>query len=227
MPFHNRREAGTQLAHRLESMRPRRPAVLALPRGGVPVGFEIATTLDAPLDVLVIRKIGAPENPEFGIGAAAEDGSHWINQDIADALGLNDIEVDEAITRQVKEAKERAWRYRGNRPMLDITGRTVILVDDGLATGGTAIAAARVLRRRGAQQVVFAAPVGAPRSLLRLERFVDRVVCIDTPEDFSAVGLWYDDFSQISDEEVIRLLAEAAQIHQHRTRTTYGRTGTD
>lgn len=189
------------------------PIVVGLPRGGVPVAFEVARALGAPLDVLVARKLGAPGNPEYGIGAIAEGDVVVLDQTAIAALRLTHDEVAGLIQRESAELDRRAGAYRDSGTPAPIAGRTVILVDDGLATGVTATAAARALRKRGARHVVLAVPVGAPQSVTALSHEFDAIVCPEQPERFLSVGLWYADFSQIGDDEVVALLAQLRDPH--------------
>jgi len=209
--FKDRIEAGRSLASELEKMVFGNPVVIALPRGGVPVGAEVAKRLNAPLDVLVTRKIGSPENPEYGIGAISENGTFWLNENAVRKLGLSEIETRVLIKKEEKEIRRRVHQYRGDRPITDVRDRTVILVDDGLATGVTARASMRALREMGAERVILAAPVGAPDTAAALADEADQVVCLELPMGFYSVGAWYENFEQTSDEEVIQLLSEAHQ----------------
>jgi len=209
--FKDRRQAGENLAQLLERFREEHPVVVGMPRGGVPVAAEVALALDAPLDVAVVRKIGAPQNPEYAIGAVAEGGVHVLSSRAARALGLSDAHVQTLVARVADELAERGRRYRGGREPAVLSGRTVILVDDGLATGRSAHAAIRSVRGRGAARVILAVPVGAPDSVQALLGAVDEIVCAKTPEDLWAVGLWYEDFAPTSDEEVVMLMAQAAE----------------
>ena len=206
--FQDRHDAGRQLAALLGHLREERPLVVGIPRGGVPVAAEVASALGAPLDVTVVRKIGAPQNPEFAIGALAEGGVHVLSERVVRAVGLSDSELETLIARVDRELGERLRRYRGAREPVELTGRTVILVDDGLATGSSALAAVWSLRKRGAARVILAVPVAAPESLAALRAEADEVVCVEAPADLWAVGYWYEDFSPTSDEEVAALLAE-------------------
>jgi predicted phosphoribosyltransferase len=208
--FRDRAEAGRLLADELARHRLTDPIVLALPRGGVPVGYEVASRLGAPLAVFVARKIGAPGQPELGIGAIAEDNSAVVDRATARALSVSAAEFEELATREQAELERRVQRYRGGRPLPDITGRDVVLVDDGLATGVTAEAALRALRARAPRRLVLAAPVCAPETAERLKGVADEVVCLYAPPDFGAVGAWYDDFGQTSDAEVLDLLGRAS-----------------
>ena len=206
--FKDRRDAGRHLAALLEPVRGERPVVIGIARGGVPVAAEVARVLRAPLDVAVVRKIGAPQNPEFAIGALAEGNVHVLSANAVRGLRLDDAAVGALIARAEGELTDRLRRYRGTREPLDLNGRTAIVVDDGLATGRTALAAVRSLRRRGASRVILAAPVAAPESARALRPEADAVVCAQTPRDLWAVGYWYEDFGPTSDEEVAALLAE-------------------
>lgn len=205
--FHDRRDAGRRLAELLKPYRGERPIVIGIPRGGVPVAAEVARALEAPLDVTIVRKIGAPQNPEFALGALAEGGVHVLNEDSVKMLGLSDAGVRALIEEIEGELLARVRRYRGTRAPLELQGRTAILVDDGLATGSSALAAVQSLRKRGAERVILAAPVAASESADRLRRYADSVVCVEEPQDLWAVGLWYEDFRPTTDEEVVKLLA--------------------
>lgn len=207
--FEDRADAGRRLAGRLTPLRDENPIVLALPRGGVPVGVEISRALDAPLDVFVSRKLGAPDQPELGIGAVAQGGARILNEDIVEQIGVTDEYVEEITAREFAEVERRLRILRGDRPEPDIRDRTAILVDDGLATGVTARAAVGALRRRNPRRLVLAVPVCPPRTAHLLAPEVDDLVCLYTPEDFVAVGLWYRDFEQVSDDEVVKLLQKA------------------
>jgi predicted phosphoribosyltransferase/dienelactone hydrolase len=209
MLFRDRREAGRYLAQELAPLASERPVVVALPRGGVPVAYEIARALSAPLDVLAVRKLGAPSNPEFGVGAVAEDGSAVLDERSARAVGLTHETLNALVAREAAELVRRVERYRGGREMVAAEGRTVILVDDGLATGLSDLAAVRALRARRPKQIVLAVPVGPADSVRMLATEADEVVCPHVPHDFGGVGRWYRDFSQVSDEEVVELLADA------------------
>lgn len=209
--FEDRVDAGRRLGERLSAYRDSSATVVALPRGGVVVGYEVACALGAPLDVLVARKLGAPGRPELGIGAVAPGGVRVLDQAAVTWLGITPEQLDEVTAREEVEMDRRIRRYRGDRPALDVKGQTVILVDDGLATGGTARAAIASLKEQGAAKIVLGVPVCAPETAHAIADEVDEVVCLTTPEDFRAVGYWYDDFSQTTDEEVLALLnAETA-----------------
>ncbi len=214
MRFRDREEAGRMLAKRLREKLEEPPAVvLALPRGGVPVGYEVATALEAPLEVLVARKLGVPWRPELGMGAIAEGGALYVNPEV---LAYADLTNEDALAVAQQEARELARRvrlYRGERPLPDVRGRTVALVDDGLATGGTARAAARAVRTLGPRRLVLAVPVAAAETAEALRRAeVDEVVAVQEPDPLGAVGVWYEDFHQVDDEEVLALLMEAHHL---------------
>ncbi|MEU9987398.1 phosphoribosyltransferase family protein [Streptomyces sp. NPDC048045] len=210
MRFRDRAEAGRVLAGLLSDLSGRGelpdPLVLALPRGGIAVAAPVARALGAPLDVLVVRKIGAPHHEEFAVGALAPGDAPLFDPDTLDHLGLTEQRLAPVVERERRELARREQRYRGDRPPLDPTGRTVIVVDDGLATGATARAALRHLRNRAPARIVLAVPVGAPDSLDRLAAEADLVVCPHRPAAFSAVGQWYDDFEQLTDADVLDVL---------------------
>jgi predicted phosphoribosyltransferase len=208
--FADREDAGRALAASLEAWRARPDAiVLGLPRGGVPVAFEIATALDLPLDVLVVRKLGLPWQPELAMGAIAGGGALVVNAEVVRYLPPGDDALETVRAREQRELERREREYRGDRPPLDPRGLSVVLVDDGLATGATMEAAVRSLRSLGAQRVVVAVPVAAVEARERIAAVADEVVCLETPEFFSAVGQWYRDFGQTSDAEVTGLLERA------------------
>jgi predicted phosphoribosyltransferase len=211
MLFQDRRHAGQLLAEKLRGYVGRPDVVvLALPRGGVPVGLEVARALHAPLDVFLVRKLGLPGHEELAMGAIASGGVRVLG-DIVQSLNIP-AEVIEAVTaKEEKELKRRERMYRDDRPAPDVHGRTVILVDDGLATGATMHAAVAALRRQGPAEVIVAVPVGSPDTCADFQGEADKVVCARTPDPFYAVGLWYDDFSQTTDQEVHDLLAQAAR----------------
>jgi putative phosphoribosyl transferase len=207
MPFRDRREAGRRLAERLSGLQTSSPLILGLPRGGVPVAFEVADALGAPLDVLVVRKLGVPFQPELGMGAVGEDGVRVLNQDVLRQARVSDAQLAEVEARERAAVEERAKRLRRGRPAIPLAGRTVVIVDDGLATGGTARAAVRVARARGAERVVLAVPVAPPETVAALRADADDVIAVETPEPFFAIGGWYTDFSPTQDQEVVDLLA--------------------
>src|SRR5213082_2352667 len=210
--FPNRPEAGRLLAEKLENYAGRSDVVvLGLPRGGVPVAYEVAQRLGAPLDVFVVRKLGVPGFEELAAGAIASGGVRVLNEDVIRALPNAD-EIIEAVTkRESAEVERREQEYRDGRPAPEIRGRTVILIDDGLATGATMRAAVKALRHRRAAKIVVAVPVGPPDTCKEFEDEADEVVCASAPEFFQAVGQYYEDFSQTSDQEVRELLARAAE----------------
>jgi predicted phosphoribosyltransferase len=209
--FADRVEAGRRLADRLAAYA-RRPdvLVLALPRGGVPVASEVARALGAPLDVFVVRKLGVPGHEELAMGAIASGGVCVLNRDTVRALDVPARLIEAVARREIQELRRRERAYRDDRPAPAVRGRTVILVDDGLATGSTMRAAVEALRRLGPARVVVAVPVAAPATCAEFRGVADECVCVTTPEPFFAVGAWYDDFSQTTDEEVRELLARAA-----------------
>ena len=207
MLFRNRSEAGRLLAGHLKSYADRADVVvLALPRGGVPVAFEVAEVLRAPLDVFVVRKLGVPGQEELAMGAIATGGVRVTNEEVVRHLRIDADVLDSVAAREACELERREREYRGGRPAPELRGRTVILVDDGLATGSTMRAAARALRVSGPARVVVAVPVGAPQTCEEFRDEVDEVICAMTPEPFRGVGQWYDDFAQTSDDEVHELL---------------------
>jgi putative phosphoribosyl transferase len=201
----NRVEAGKQLASALKTAS-KDAIVLAVPRGGVIVGFEVAKALGIPLDVIVTKKIGAPGNPELAIGAVAEDGTFFVDEDLVRRLGVPEAYITAEVKRQRQEIQRRLVRYRGNIPYPSLKNRGVIIVDDGVATGFTLKAALRLVRSKGAQTVTVAIPVGPPDTIRELKKLADRVVCLHAPEPFYAIGQFYVDFTQTSDEEVTGLL---------------------
>jgi putative phosphoribosyl transferase len=207
MLFLDRTEAGRVLAHRLAAYANYPDAVvIALPRGGVPVAFEIAEELNLPLDILVVRKLGLPGHEEFAMGAIASGGARFLNQDLIRQLSLSDEIIGHIVAREQRELERRERTYRGQRPALDVRGHTVIIVDDGLATGSSMRAAIAALREKRPTKLIVAVPVGAGMTCSELEELADEVICLEKPENFSAVGLWYRDFSQVTDEEVNNLL---------------------
>jgi putative phosphoribosyl transferase len=213
-PFRDRREAGRALAKALTRYAGRPDVlVLALPRGGVPVAFEVAAALNAPLDVFLVRKLGVPDHEELAMGALAAGGVTVRNEDVIAELDIPEEVIARTATREGRELTRRIRAYRGDRPALDVQGRTIILVDDGLATGSTMRAAVVALRQLGPARIVVGVPVAAPRTCEALAAEADEVVCALTPERFVAVGRWYEDFSQTTDAEVRALLAQAER-HQ-------------
>jgi len=222
MLFENRQEAGRRLARELLHLKSRRPVVLALPRGGVPVGFEIASALEAPLDLVLVRKIGAPGMSELAVGAIAEgeELDKVIDEGIIAELGVTEAYLDEEIARQAREIERRRELYLKGRPAVDVRHRTALVVDDGIATGATMRVALRAVRRRGPEKLVMAVPVAPSHTIERLRAEVDEIVCLATPEDFRAIGLFYADFHQVGDEEVIALLDRSARLISARANHT-------
>ncbi len=209
--FQDRRDAGRRLAARLAAYAGRPDTiVLALPRGGVPVGFEVARALGAPLDVFLVRKLGMPGREELALGALASGGVRVLNEGLVRELAIPEEVIDAIAAAESRELARREAAYRDDRPPPAIGGRTVILTDDGLATGATMRAAVAALRRRGPAAIVVAVPVAAPATCEAFRAIVEEVVCLVLPEPFEAVGYWYADFSQTTDEEVRDLLARAA-----------------
>lgn len=214
--FANRADAGRRLAARLtEIPRQRLPKerliVLGLPRGGVPVASEIASALAAPLDVIVVRKLGVPNQVELAMGAIGEEGVRIVNDEVVRAAGVDASEFAEVETRERHELARRASRFRGQRDRLALAGCTVLIVDDGIATGSTVRAACQVARARGAGRVIVAAPVAPPGAVESLRSVADDVIVLSSPPSFGAIGQFYDDFTQTSDEEVVRLIDRAAR----------------
>ena len=206
--FRNRTDAGRRLAEKLAAYADRPDVlVLALPRGGVPVGFEVARALGAPLDVFLVRKLGVPGYEELAMGAVATGGVRVLNDEIVRGLGISEHEIDAVVARELRELSRRDRLYRGDRPLWDVAGRTVILVDDGLATGATMRAAVQALRQQQPGRIVAAVPTASPDTCQVLKAEADDVICAITPEPFFAVGHWYDDFAQTTDDEVRELLA--------------------
>lgn len=207
--FRNRSDAGRRLAKALSGYKGRSPVVLALPRGGVPVAAEVAATLDAPLDLVLVRKIGVPFQPELAMGAVV-DGAEPIvvrNEDVIRLAGITDEEFRAARDEELAEIERRRQRYLGARGRATVAGRVAIVIDDGIATGATMRAALHATRKRNPQELVLAVPVASPTSIEELQGEVDAVVCLETPDPFAAIGCFYDDFRQVSDEEVIATLA--------------------
>jgi len=210
--FKDRKQAGKKLAEALLKYKAETPVILAIPRGGVPVAYEVAIALDAPLDIVVVRKLGAPGQPELGIGAVV-DGDHpqgVLNEEIMAELAVSQDYLDREVARQLKEIRRRQEAYRGGRASEKIEGRTVIVIDDGIATGGSMRAALRGVRRSNPKRLVMAVPVAPTETIESLRPEVDDVVCLSTPEFFAAIGEFYEDFGQTSDKEVTELL-DAAQ----------------
>jgi len=209
--FLDRHDAGLRLAAALTKYADRPEViVLALPRGGVPVAYEVAQELHVPLDVFLVRKLGVPGHEELAMGAIATGGVRILDRHLIQMLGVGPDEIERVTARELRELERREILYRDNRPAPDVTGWTVILVDDGLATGSTMRAAVEALRREGARSIVVAVPIAAPDTCESLRQEVDDIVCAVTPEPFRAVGIWYVDFSETSDQEVRDLLERAA-----------------
>lgn len=207
----NRVEAGRLLAEQLAHLRDSDPIVLGLPRGGVPVAFEVAKALEAPLDVIIVRKLGVPRQPELAMGAIGEEGVRVLNPSLIRSAGISEADIDEVERRERAVIEQRARTLRGDRPALRLGGRATILVDDGIATGATTRAAIEVARAHGATNVVLAVPVAPADTLELLRRLADEVVCLATPEPFMAVGAWYQDFTPTTDAEVLELLELAGR----------------
>ncbi|WP_129657104.1 phosphoribosyltransferase [Rothia halotolerans] len=209
--FLDRHDAGRLLGQELARTPLPAPVILGLPRGGVPVAAEVAVRLDAPLDVLVVRKLGLPEHPELAMGAVGEGGVTVLNPDVVRSSGVSRERLEEVARRERAEVESRSERFRRGRPGLELAGRTAVIVDDGAATGATARAACLIARAQGAEHVVLAVPVAPPRLVdsLAAAGDADEVVCLHAPRDFGAVGAFYEDFSQTSDAEVVRILGAA------------------
>lgn len=218
MSFTDRTQAGQRLAERLRHLGGEDVVVLALPRGGVPVAFEVAQALQAPLDVILVRKLGVPSQPELGMGAIGEDDVRVINEDVLTQTRVSQAELAGVEQRERAELHRRAAHYRGDRPRVPIAGRTAVVVDDGIATGSTARAACRVAKAHGAGRVVLAVPVAPPEAVAAMREDADEVVCLQTPRVFFAIGQWYADFAQTSDEQVVDLLHRAATMPRQATR---------
>jgi predicted phosphoribosyltransferase len=213
MRFRNRIEAGQQLAKRLTKYADRPDVlVLALPRGGVPVGYEVAQALNAPLDVFVVRKLGVPGHEELAMGAIASGGVRVLNGEVVESLRIPDEVIDAAAARELRELERRERAYRDDRPPPEVQGRTVVLVDDGIATGSTMKAAIEALRQLEANRVVVAVPTAALSTAREMRSDVDELVAVMTPADFLGVGQWYEDFSQTKDEEVRDLLERSSRL---------------
>lgn len=209
MIFKNRVDAGRQLAKLLIPLKDEKPVVLGLPRGGVPVAFEVAKVLNAPLDVLIIRKLGVPWQPELAFGAIGEGGERYLNPDVLENIHITKEEIEEVESKEFVEIKKRQLHFHGNRKPIDISHKLVIIVDDGIATGATVQVACQVAKTRGAKEVVIATPVASSEAVIRLNLIADKCLVLDIPESFNAVGEWYEDFSQTTDDEVVRILQES------------------
>ena len=211
MTFHDRTDAGKQLAEKLSTYRSRDDAiVLGLPRGGVPVAFAVAEELGLPVDTFVVRKVGVPGREELAMGAVASGEVVVKNDEVIEKLGIPDHVFDEVLRREAEEVRRREDAYRGHRSPLPLDGRVAIIVDDGLATGATMRAAVRAVKQRGPQEIVAAAPVATPETVAQLEQLADRVVTVHQPTALDGVGAWYDDFQQITNAEVTEVLEKAA-----------------
>jgi putative phosphoribosyl transferase len=209
-PYRDRADAGRRLAGELEEYAGRSDVVvLALPRGGVPVAFEVAEAIDAPLDLMIVRKLGLPGQEELAMGAIATGDVRVMNEPLVERLGLSGDVIEQVVERERRELHRRQKEYRGDRPPPQVKDKCVILIDDGLATGATMLAAAQAIRQLQPREIVVAVPVAPPDTCQQLEQHVDRVVCAETPWMFRGVGQWYDDFSQTSDREVRQLLDRA------------------
>lgn len=211
MRFADRTDAGRRLGERVAALELSDAVILALPRGGVPVGYEVAAALNAPLDVVIARKLGAPFQPELGVGAIAEGGVLVLEDATLDSLGLSRADMDATVAQERIELERRVRHYRGHRRLPPTAGRSVVVVDDGLATGVTARAALRSVRRGSPAQLILAVPVGPPDADRIMSGEADHVVCLEQPERLTAVGQWYDDFRQTDDETVLELLTEAGR----------------
>ena len=208
MPFRNRSEAGRRLAVALAGYKEQEPSILALPRGGVAVAAEVAAALDAPLDLILVRKVGVPFQPEFAMGAVADGGGSTIvrTEDVIEHVGIDEAEFKALCDAELAEIERRRERYLGNRERAEIAGRTAIVIDDGVATGATTRAALRATRMRNPKRLVLAVPVAPSDSLTELRREADDIMCLEDDSVFEAIGLYYRDFRQVSDEEVIEIL---------------------
>ena len=212
--FVDRSDAGQKLGALLQKFRGSNVIVLALPRGGVVVGFQVAKALEAALDVVIVRKIGAPDNPEFGIGAISESGVRILDRKTIKQRGYKQKEIEAVIQKELQEMRRRKTLYSTNRPKYSISKKTVILVDDGVATGVTAQAAIKSVLKKKPVHLVFATPVCAKESTMNLSQMVDEFICLISPEGLTAIGAYYEDFSQVSDKEVIEYLENTREIKQ-------------
>jgi putative phosphoribosyl transferase len=220
--FANRVDAGKRLVSELKNLVGKNAIVLAIPRGGVVVGYEIANAFNIPLDVIIPRKIGAPSNPELAIGAMTEDGTIILDKSLVSYLGVSQDYIEEESERQKNEIERRLKLYRGIEPYPNLAGKEVIIVDDGIATGSTMKAALASAKNRGAKTVIIAVPVGPPSTIKELKRQADKVVCSYTPEYFQAIGQFYRDFEQTTDAEVIQLLKQNKQRNPGKTAEVMG-----
>ncbi len=225
--YRNRCEAGRVLADELKSAVPdEHPLILALPRGGVPVGYEVARELRGDLDIFLVRKLGMPGEEELALGAIASGGVRVLNRDLIEYLRVSESTIDEVTAREQAVLEKRERLYREGRLPISVRERTVLLVDDGLATGASMLAAARAVREREPERVIIAVPVAAKSTCDELAREADLVVCTATPHPFGAVGIWYQDFAQVNDQEVRRLLEDAARAEGRQERAVGARTAT-
>ncbi|EEG77831.1 phosphoribosyltransferase [Dethiobacter alkaliphilus] len=215
--YRNRREAGEILARELEGYKNYDTVIYAVPRGGVPVALPVADALDSQLDLIIPRKIPAPHQPEVAIGAVCEDGEVLLDPYLVQRLGISDEYINEAAAREVSEIKRRLQAYRGKRPVTDLSGRTAMVIDDGVATGFTITAALQSISRRGPRELVLAVPVAPPDTVETLSQEVDRIYCPLQPENFYAVGQFYDDFNQLTDDEISRMLQKRETQYPGRT----------
>jgi len=208
MPFKNRSEAGQELARALSNYKDQSPVILALPRGGVPVAAEVAAALNAPLDLILVRKIGVPFQPELAMGAVVDGGAPIIvrNEDVIRSAGIDEMEFKAVCDGELAEIERRRQRYLGSRECVNVTGRTAIVIDDGIATGATTRAALRATRMRNPKKLVLAVPVAPSESIVAMREEADEVICLEDHEFFGAIGFYYRDFRQVSDEEVIEML---------------------
>lgn len=207
--FESRQEAGQILGQRLLSYKDQNPLILAIPRGGLPVAYEVAKTLKASLDLILVKKIGAPKNPELAVGAVSEDSKPVFNEELVQLLKIDHKALNKMAEQKIDELKEQAKKLRGNTPLQSVKDRVVIIVDDGIATGASLTAAIQLIKQNNPQKIIVATPVGANDTIQQIKKLVDDVVCVEIPQNFMAVGIWYENFDQVPDEEVIRLLGEA------------------
>ncbi len=213
--FRDRRDAGSKLAEKLKNYKNRKEVlVLALPRGGVVTGFEVARYLHSPLDVLIVRKIGAPRQPELAAGAISETGAVVLNQDVVSGYGISKKYIDDAVAGQKEEIARRQKLYRKGESITSLEGKVIVLVDDGVATGATMKAAIEALKGEKIRKLVVALPVAPPETANELKKMVDEFVCLETPQYFMAVGNHYQDFEQVSDEEVVRLIEKSREVEE-------------
>ena len=212
--FRDREDAGQQLAARLLHLRDSNPLIFGLPRGGVVIAAEVASVLGAPLDVMVVRKLGAPGRPELALGAitVGDDPHLTLNQDLIDLISVSDEYLQMEMDIQREEVKRRNHRYRQGRPAMSVEGRTTIIIDDGIATGATVLAGIMGLKERNPRRLVLAVPVAAPDSLEKLSRYVDEIVCLHAPDNFMSVGVFFSNFHQTTDDQVMELLGRCQSV---------------